>query len=70
MPTQADQEFNNPAAYPYLSVASPSCHDVSPLRAWWVSTALLTHTKHHSLGPSVDQHTVLNATHPHPNNTT
>jgi hypothetical protein len=34
MPTQSGAEFNNPAAYPYLSVASPSCHDVTPLRAW------------------------------------
>ena len=36
MPTQPGAEFNNPAAYPYLSVASPSCHDVAPLRAWCV----------------------------------
>jgi hypothetical protein len=34
MPSAAGLEFNNPATYPYLSVASPSCHDVSPLRAW------------------------------------
>lgn len=34
MPSAAGVEFNNPATYPYLSVASPSCHDVSPLRAW------------------------------------
>ncbi|KAI8466522.1 MAG: cytosolic 4-alpha-glucanotransferase [Monoraphidium minutum] len=35
MPAQPGCEFNNPAAYPYLSVASPSCHDVTPLRAWY-----------------------------------
>lgn len=34
MPCAVGVEFNNPATYPYLSVASPSCHDVSPLRAW------------------------------------
>lgn len=34
MPSEPGLEFNNPATYPYLSVASPSCHDVSPLRAW------------------------------------
>jgi 4-alpha-glucanotransferase len=34
MPSEQGLEFNNPASYPYLSVASPSCHDVSPLRAW------------------------------------
>lgn len=30
-----DAEFANPATYGYLNVASPSCHDISPLRAWW-----------------------------------
>eukprot|EP00878_Enallax_costatus_P029222 GHUV01031667.1.p1 GENE.GHUV01031667.1~~GHUV01031667.1.p1 ORF type:complete len:243 (+),score=14.94 GHUV01031667.1:61-789(+) len=34
MPTGPGIEFNNPATYSYLSVASPSCHDVSPLRQW------------------------------------
>lgn len=34
MPCEVGVEFNNPATYPYLSVASPSCHDVTPLRAW------------------------------------
>lgn len=28
-------EFGNPATYGYLNVASPSCHDTTPLRAWW-----------------------------------
>lgn len=27
--------FGDPATYPYMTVASPSCHDVSNLRAWW-----------------------------------
>lgn len=30
-----DKQFLEPAAYPYLSVASPSCHDMPPIRAWW-----------------------------------
>lgn len=34
MATDPGREFNNPAAYTYLTVASPSCHDVTPLRAW------------------------------------
>lgn len=34
MATEPDSDFNNPSAYPYLTVASPSCHDVTPLRAW------------------------------------
>jgi 4-alpha-glucanotransferase len=39
MPSEQGLEFNNPATYPYLSVASPSCHDVSPLRAWCAPVA-------------------------------
>lgn len=31
----AAAEFGDPALYPYLSVASPSTHDMPPLRAWW-----------------------------------
>ena len=34
MSTEPGKEFNNPCNYPYLTVASPSCHDVTPLRAW------------------------------------
>jgi 4-alpha-glucanotransferase len=36
MPSEAGREFADPAGYPYLAVASPSCHDVAPLRAWFV----------------------------------
>jgi hypothetical protein len=39
MPSAPGAEFANPAEYPYLSVASPSCHDVAPLRAWWEEDA-------------------------------
>jgi 4-alpha-glucanotransferase len=35
MPSEAGQEFGDPAAYPYMTVASPSCHDTSTTRAWW-----------------------------------
>ena len=35
MPAEPGVEFGNPARYPYMAVASPSCHDVSPTRAWW-----------------------------------
>lgn len=35
MASGTDCEFNNPADYGYLTVASPSCHDVPPLRAWY-----------------------------------
>ena len=34
MAQEPGKEFDNPANYPYLTVASPSCHDVTPMRAW------------------------------------
>ncbi|EFJ42152.1 cytosolic 4-alpha-glucanotransferase [Volvox carteri f. nagariensis] len=37
MATEPGKEFNNPGTYTYLTVASPSCHDVTPLRAWYES---------------------------------
>jgi len=39
MPSEAGQEFGDPAAYPYMTVASPSCHDTSTTRAWWEQDA-------------------------------
>ena len=30
-----DEEFGDPSTYPYLVVASPSCHDTSTSRAWF-----------------------------------
>ncbi len=35
MPKLFGETFANPAAYPYLSVATPSTHDMSTLRGWW-----------------------------------
>jgi hypothetical protein len=35
MPSEPDTEFGEPAAYPYMCVASPSCHDTSTTRAWY-----------------------------------
>jgi 4-alpha-glucanotransferase len=35
MPKETDSEFGHPADAPYLSVASPSCHDMSTVRGWW-----------------------------------
>lgn len=37
MPKNPKIEFNHPAAYPYLSVATPSSHDMSTIRGWWES---------------------------------
>ena len=35
MPKTHEIEFFNPAHAPYMSVVSPSTHDMSTLRAWW-----------------------------------
>ncbi|MCX7635274.1 MAG: 4-alpha-glucanotransferase, partial [Syntrophales bacterium] len=38
MPKETGRLYDDPATYPYLSVASPSTHDVSTLRGWWEET--------------------------------
>ena len=35
MPSGPNQEFGDPSRYPYLCVASPSCHDTSTTCAWF-----------------------------------
>jgi 4-alpha-glucanotransferase len=35
MPKVNWSEFGHPADAPYLSVSSPSCHDMSTIRGWW-----------------------------------
>ena len=35
MPKQLGAQFDDIKKYPYLSVATPSTHDMSVLRAWW-----------------------------------
>lgn len=35
MPKDPNREFFNPADAPYLSVVTPSTHDMSTIRAWW-----------------------------------
>jgi len=35
MPKHADLVFSDPAHAPYLSVVSPSTHDMTTLRGWW-----------------------------------
>jgi 4-alpha-glucanotransferase len=34
-------DFGDPETYPYMSVCSPSCHDMSTIRGWWESDAAL-----------------------------
>jgi len=35
MPKNSDTEFSHPTESKYLSVVSPSCHDMSTVRGWW-----------------------------------
>jgi 4-alpha-glucanotransferase len=42
MPKNAENEFFDPKKAPYLSVVSPSTHDMSTLRAWWKEDAAAT----------------------------
>ena len=42
MPKQLGQTFADTTQYPYLSVATPSTHDMSVLRAWWQENTALT----------------------------
>lgn len=42
MPKLYGQTFAHPAEYPYLSVATPSTHDMSTLRGWWREDAALS----------------------------
>lgn len=42
MPKRLGQTFADTRTYPYLSVATPSTHDMSVLRGWWKETPALT----------------------------
>ena len=42
MPKNPAQEFSRPAAAPYLSVVTPSTHDMSTIRGWWEEDRGLT----------------------------
>ncbi len=42
MPKQIGQTFAQTEQYPYLSVATPSTHDMSVLRGWWKENPELT----------------------------
>ncbi|MBO9596177.1 MAG: 4-alpha-glucanotransferase [Niabella sp.] len=44
MPKQPGIRFFNPAHAPYLSVVSPSTHDMSTIRGWWEENRELTQT--------------------------
>jgi len=42
MPKRLGQNFSRPAEAPYLAVVTPSTHDMSPIRAWWLEDAAVT----------------------------
>lgn len=42
MPKQSHKEFFNPAEAPYLSVVTPSTHDMSTVRGWWQENRQVT----------------------------
>ncbi len=42
MPKIPGREFSRPAEAPYLSVVTPSTHDMSTIRGWWLEDRALT----------------------------
>ena len=51
MPKSSKVDFSNPAHAPYLSVVSPSTHDMPTLRGWWrEDPQVTTHFAWHMLG--------------------
>jgi len=51
MPKRMGQEFSRPADAPYLSVVTPSTHDMSTIRGWWEEEPVLTQKFYnHELG--------------------
>jgi len=42
MPKNPGQTFSRPSDAPYLSVVTPSTHDMSTIRGWWTEDAALT----------------------------
>ena len=55
MAMDGNDEFNDPSNYHYLTVASPSCHDVQPTHAWCVYVGVGVHdaSYYHYLGVCV-----------------
>jgi 4-alpha-glucanotransferase len=42
MPKRLNQEFSRPQDAPYLSVVTPSTHDMSTIRGWWKENRSVT----------------------------
>jgi 4-alpha-glucanotransferase len=51
MPKDVTKQFFHPADAPYLSVVTPSTHDMSPIRSWWEENREVTQKFYnHELG--------------------
>lgn len=44
MPKTSEAQFSHPANAPYLTVVTPSTHDMSTLREWWEENRSMTHS--------------------------
>jgi 4-alpha-glucanotransferase len=42
MPKALNRDFSHPAEAPYLSVVTPSTHDMSTIRGWWLEDKKVT----------------------------
>jgi 4-alpha-glucanotransferase len=49
MPKQSDRRFSHPKDAPYLSVVTPSTHDMSTLRGWWEEDRVQTNRFFHDV---------------------
>ena len=49
MPKSINDNFANPAWYPYLSVCTTSTHDMNPIRAWWEEDRQVTEQFWHEM---------------------
>lgn len=49
MPKLYGETFASPSRYPYLSVATPSTHDMSTLRGWWTEDPALSQQFYNSV---------------------
>lgn len=55
MPKQFGAEFGDTTRYPYLSVASPSTHDMSTVRGWWRESPAATRRYWHEVAGHADE---------------
>ena len=49
MPKKSHEQFSHPAYAPYLSVVTPSTHDMSTIRQWWEEDASVSQSFYNNL---------------------